>query len=104
MRDYVVLGPTPADEDCTAAGVCPNRERYESTVYAQQLARMFPPPQGCRFIAKAFPHDFGSYYEVVVTYDDTSEEQTDFAFKVESMAPARWDSEARRQLALYNPA
>ena len=98
MMDYIELGPTPSGEDCEQLG--PNydsrRAVIECSTYANQLKRMFP---DCRFTVKRFPHDFGTYMEVVVNYDTDSEEETELAYDVDSGYPESWDDTAREQLA-----
>ena len=98
MKDYIELGPTPSGEDCEQLG--PNYDSrkavIECSAYAGQLERMFP---GGNFTVKRFPHDFGTYMEVVVNYDTDSEEETDLAYDVDSGYPETWDDIAREQLA-----
>jgi hypothetical protein len=94
MRDYLTLGSAPYDEDCAQVGQ-PNfhvRARFECTVYAHQLNRIFHDGD---FKVKSFPHDFGSYYEVVIYYDEKSAE---YAFEVGHYLPSNWDEESRQQL------
>ena len=107
MRDYLTLGPTPADESCQQVGT-PNYSSQEalreSRIYINQLERVFgPPPEGSRLTIKSFPHDFGSYSEVVVYFDDTVEASLDYAFKLEGNLPAKWDSVSRTKLGLEDP-
>ena len=97
QMDYLTLGPTPADESCEQADGCRNKIRRENNAYKRQLERMFPIPdalQSVRFSVKSFPHDFGSYTEVVVHYDCDDETAVEFAFNVESNLPANWDAQA----------
>ena len=101
MREHMELGPTPCDEPCEQLGpnYNPAKARRESQVYANQLRRMFPdPPYGTTIGVKAFPHDFGSYIEVVVYFFCDDEESAEYAYKVESGLPANWDDEARAEL------
>lgn len=104
MREYLELGPVPCDEKCEQVGPDCNYQRMalESREYANQLARMFPGAEDayCSFRVKSFPHDFGTYYEVVVRYDSDDENSAAFAFNVEENLPAEWDAEARKVLGL----
>ncbi len=97
MSDYIEIGPTPYDEECAAVGADDYRERSinETRAYVNQLKRVFP---NGRFGVKTFPHDFGSYREVVA-YMGT-EEETEAAFAAEANSPANWDNEARIELGL----
>jgi hypothetical protein len=63
------------------------------------LLRQFgEPPTGSRFSVKACPHDFGTYHEVVVKFDDSDEDAETFAYKVENEANGEWDREAIEEL------
>jgi hypothetical protein len=44
------------------------------------------------------PHDFGTYYDVAVIYDDESEESQEWMLKVEGELPMNWDEEAIKEL------
>lgn len=101
--DYVILSSTPYDEPCVQ--VCSKRLYYpamkhESLIYKRQLERLFPIPENlhCYFICKSFPHDFGTYIEVVIFFDDDDREAANFAYKVENEAPFHWDEIAKAQL------
>jgi hypothetical protein len=101
--DYLEIGPTPSGEDCAQVG----SEKYdyqklgriEGNVYADQIRRTFPNmPQNVSIFLKSFPHDFGSYYEVVIKYPVDDAAAQDFAFDVESKLPEYWDNESKTKL------
>lgn len=101
MRDYLTLGPTPCEEPCAQVGTADYAEktRIENRVYIDQLIRQFGVPPGlCFFKVKRFPHEFGSYHEVVVTFDEESEEDVAFAYGVENNLPGTWDEQAMKDL------
>lgn len=103
MRTYLELGGTPSDEDCAQVGQDDYREKAlaECRRYKAQLERQFPnPPEGCSFGIKSFPHDFGSYHEVVIYFNDGNDEQIDFAYKVENEAPGNWQDAPEVQPAV----
>ena len=105
MRDYLTLGPTPAEEPCAQLGepTYNRRTRIETTVYIRQLIRQFGDPPGLdHFKVKGFSHEFGVYHEVVITYSDDSDESIEFAFHVEANLPARWDEQALAELRELN--
>lgn len=81
---FYTLGPVPYDEACAQVGQPDYRERAleECRRYKAQLERLFPE---ARFEIKGFPHDFGTYYEVVVYGDQNA--------YIEDEAPANWDDE-----------
>jgi hypothetical protein len=101
MRDHISLGATPGDETCAQVG-SPDyaaRARAEGRAYVNQLVRKFgPPPEGASLRQKGFPHDYGTYYEVVVSFDDALPEAVAYAFKVEGDLPGHWDRAAKDEL------
>ncbi len=101
MRDYISIGATPSDEECAQVGTpdYPEKSKAECRAFKHQLERTFRDcPDGTYFTVKSFPHDFGSYREVVVSYDDDDEESREFAYHVENNAPSTWDDIAKMQL------
>ena len=101
MKDYLNIGSSPHGEDCAQVGSSdyPQKSRLECQAFKNQLLRIFgTPPGGASLVIKSFPHDFGQYREVCVVYDDESEEETDYAFKLESEGPENWDEKAKEEL------
>lgn len=103
MRDSMYLGATPYGEDCAQVG----REGYmrqarkECRAYIGQLIRMFgEPPDGCRFVVRSCPHDFGSYLDVEVVFDGNDKAAAEYAIRCENNGPRNWDAEARAELGL----
>ena len=93
-EEYIELGPVPANEDCAQTGDPDFRKKAleEGTRYIKLLKRTFPiMPSSCDFQLKFFPHDFGAYAEVVITYDPNDEASTDFAYNVERELPETWE-------------
>jgi hypothetical protein len=96
MHNYIELGSAPVEENCVCVSdkkdyIIPMRE--ECNRYKELLQRKFPDrPNGVIFAVKKFYHDFGSYLEVVVKYDDENEEQVNYAYMVESNLPGTWNS------------
>ena len=90
---YIQLGPVPAEEECMQVGDVglPDLIR-EVRIFKDQLCRMFP---GHQFGVKTFPHDFGTYVEVVVYYDEMNFVSEERALEVDENLPSRWDDEAR---------
>ena len=54
--------------------------------------RLHPVPPDCSaaLVIKSLPHDFGSYREVCVRYDDSDPVATDYAYGLENNTPAQW--------------
>lgn len=102
MMDYITLGGAPYEEECAQVGDEGYRQRAlkECAAYIGQLKRAFgEPPAGASLRVKRFPHDFGTYHEVVVEFEDEPA-AIEYAFKLEEEMPARWDEQARRELGL----
>ena len=93
MRDYFSIGPTPSEEDCAQVGQ-PDYRRTAMEECQRFIERirttLGPEPPDAELAIKSFPHDFGSYYEVVCYYDTTNERSMRYAWKVEKKAPTRW--------------
>ena len=103
MRDYLDLSSVPVSEPCACVGSDDymTRARIECRAFAHQLERTFPQAveAGCSFRVKSNPHDFGTYLEVQVRFDDDDEHQTHWAFMIENDLPEAWDDQARAELA-----
>jgi hypothetical protein len=69
------IGSTPANEDCVQVG----KDNYipamrkECRWYAALLRLAHPAPDGCELRVTSFPHDFGSYLEVVAYGPDSED-------------------------------
>ncbi|MCL6564182.1 MAG: hypothetical protein K6U87_14365 [Firmicutes bacterium] len=93
MRGEMSIGPAPANEPCAQVGQpgYAERAREECRRFIDLIRRTVgPEPPGARLRVAACPHEFGTYYEVVVEYDDEDEAAVDYAFRVEREAPATW--------------
>ena len=96
VRDYISIGSSPADEDCAQLG---SEDYYER---AKEECKRFidlirevcgQEPEGARLKIKSNPHDFGTYYDVVVEFDDMIEDAVNYAFHVEGNSPLTWEEE-----------
>lgn len=100
------LGPSPHAEECAQLGAegYELRARRECRAFIAQLRRMAEHAgvalDGVMFFTKASYHDFGTYYEVAIRYDDRDEAAEILAEWIDSNVPTRWDDEARRALNL----
>lgn len=93
MRDYLSIGSTPCDEECAQVGTenYAARAKEECRRFIGALrATLGEEPEGASLAVKSFPHDFGTYYEVVCWYDDENEASADYAYKCESDGPSEW--------------
>ena len=95
MKDFIELGSSPCEEDCVQVskeGDYVSAMRAECQRYLALIRAKCGEEVGkARLAVKGFPHDFGTYYEVVCYFDDTDEEGAGYAFRCEAHAPATWD-------------
>jgi len=106
MREELSLAPVPIDEPCAQLGDPDylTRARKECRAFISQLTREFgEPPSGARLKITQNPHDFGTYLDVEVQFDDSVEEAAEWAYKVEANLPANWDEAALAELAEPTP-
>lgn len=94
MRDYLVIGSSPFDEPCVQVGD-PNYHvlsRQECGRFIDLIRKKLgPEPVGAQLAIKGFPHDFGTYHEVVCYYHDDNRESFDYALRCENEAPSKWE-------------
>ena len=94
MSEYLELGSVPVDEDCVQVGSREYESQWkaEGNRYVALLKQKFPQHEqtGVRFVVMAFPHDFGTYHEVVAKYQKDSKGE-DFAYFVEAHLPTTWE-------------
>ncbi len=105
MREYIELGSTPYEEDCAQVGSIDysTRARIECREYIAQLTRLFGYKLegiNASLWTKAFPHDFGTYHEVVVMFDSNDGEAIDVAIHIENNLPSEWDEVAKSNLRI----
>jgi hypothetical protein len=101
MRDSLNLAPVPLDEECAQLGAADysSRSRKECTAFINQLKRVFgEPPPRASFKITQNPHDFGTYRDVDIQFDDEDEAASEYAYKVEANIPAEWDEDALKEL------
>src|SRR3990167_9964707 len=92
--DYINIGSSPCNEDCIQVG---DPEYYPKAI--QECKRFLdlireklgPEPPGARLKVKSFPHDFGTYHEVVCYFLKDNEEAFEYAMRCESDAPQTWN-------------
>jgi hypothetical protein len=98
MRDYLNLESAPYNEECIQVT---DKKPYiqemieECRKYKTLLTELFPIPSDIKentyFTIKTFPHDFGSYKEVCIIFDDENEKSCNFAYYVENNLPSNWN-------------
>ncbi len=94
MKETIEIGSSPSDETCAYVGM----DNYE--VLAREECERFialirkklgPEPEGARLFVKSNPHDFGTYLEVAVRFDDENKEATRYAYRCDAEAPTTWE-------------
>lgn len=92
MREYIEIGSTPCEEKCQQVPYeDPELARLESLMFIKAIRiKLGKEPDGAQLKIKGFPHDFGTYHEVVCYYDEDMPESVDYAFKCESDSPRTW--------------
>ena len=101
MKDEMVIGSSPINEDCAQVGSPDYFEKAqkECKAFLKQLVRVFgEPPEKAKLKVKGFSHDFGTYYEVVVDYNDEVEKEVDYAFLLEGEMLENWDKIALQEI------
>ena len=100
------IGSSPYEEDCAQVGSngYVQRANKELFSYMNQLKRLFPAAEsiGIRFRIKWFSHDFGSYGEVCIYWNNENEDADIHAYEIERNLPGKWDEEAKKELAGSN--
>ena len=98
MRDNYEIGSSPNEEECAQVGSPDFVERAENELdkYREMLEKRFPQAKEyrCKFVIEWYPHDFGSYGEVCISYNPEDNASNEFMLFVEGNLPAKWvDSE-----------
>lgn len=91
--NYLTLGPVPANEPCAQVGVTPEYHTVAHEECHRYLALIQKWHPDALLTVKGFPHEFGTYYEVVVWYDEEDEDQERLALYVEAHLPESWTDE-----------
>lgn len=104
--ETLTIGSVPYAEPCAQVGSedYARRARAQCKAFIAQLERSFPcpcPDKAWLFI-KSNPHDFGTYYEVEVKFDQRDAQAEDWAYMLEAGAPEYWDAQAREELLKLN--
>ena len=97
--DKFFLGGAPCAEDCAQVGSQFFRqdESIETNAYIGQLKRMYGDKE-IEFVAEQMDHDFGKYKEIVVKFNEESEEQYEHAIEIENNIPEFWDIVAIKEI------
>jgi hypothetical protein len=101
--DYVDLGPVPAMETASDAPKQPELNRAECRIYKAMLERLHPVPEGvdAYYCIQSNPHDFGSYREVGIKYNENDRAAGNWAWDMQDNSPSNWDDQARKELETW---
>jgi len=102
MKDFLSLGSTPPEEECAQLGQ-PNyheQAQKECAAFINQLKRNFKLINDMKFGIKRCPHDFGTYLDVVIYFDNDNEEECEIAYNIENNVPFEWDKRAKSELGV----
>jgi len=94
--ERIYIECTPTDEPCvmvTDAKPYMEDMRKEALRYREMLTKRFPTAveEGVIFAIKTNRHDFGSYINIDICYDESNERQFQWALFIESHLPEKWD-------------
>lgn len=94
MHDFITLGTAPCDEPCAQVGQpdYDERAREECRRFILLIRqKLGPEPEGAWLSTKSFPHDFGTYCEVVCYFNTEINASVDYASRCEAETPATWE-------------
>ena len=90
MLEYIEIGASPFNEECVQVGADNYAElaQEECRRFIAELRKQYgAEPNGAKLRVKGFPHDFGSYYEVICNYDTNIDDACDYAMNCERGVP-----------------
>ena len=102
MKDFLNIECTPIEEPCSQLGAPDYYElsKIECQAFRDQLIRTFGnPPGNASITIGQNPHDFGTYLDLRLNFNDDNEDETDWAYKIEGNTPYNWDEEALAYIA-----
>ena len=105
MRDFMNIGSSPCDESCASVGEPDyyERARDECARFIELIRKKLgEEPEGAHLATKSFPHDFGTYHEVVCYFDNTDENASNYAYRCESLTPRTWQDDQPLPKKQYN--
>jgi len=101
MEDYIYLmATTPGEEPCSQVGDTDymKKARVEARAYVNQLLRVYGAnPVGTHFAIVRCPHDFGTYLDIRLYYDDEDQGQVKYITDIEKGCE-KWDEAALKEL------
>jgi hypothetical protein len=101
MRDTYDIGCSPHNVSCAQVGTDHYQDfgKKECKAFMEQLKRIYgEPPAGAYLKVSSNPHDFGTYHEVTIVYNDESEEHANYIYGNLENGCDEWDDEAIKEL------
>jgi hypothetical protein len=105
MNSILTIESTPVNEPCVQMGEENFRRNsiLECNALIAQIRReMGPEPGSARLKVQSNPHDFGTYYDIGIEFNENSEEEVEWACRVEGDSPSEWDKESKAYLEKNN--
>lgn len=102
MDQFELAQTTPCQEKCIQVGADDylRLARIEARAFINQIIRENGnPPEGVNFKITSNPHDFGTYLDVAIQFDEEDDVQVDYVFMIERNPPFLWDAQAKKELA-----
>lgn len=103
--DYIELGSSPYSEDCAQLGQNGYYDfmRVEMKEFKRMMEELHPNTSDFigYYKVKSFPHDFGTYHELCVVYDDNDDDSINWALETENSVPEYWDNTAKQNIQSY---
>jgi hypothetical protein len=95
--EHIELGSTPFGESCAQVGSENYYEKSKEEIarYIKQLKELIEVKFGkdsdkVRLRSKSFSHDFGTYNEVIVSFDENDNKASEIAYWLEENLPEHW--------------
>jgi hypothetical protein len=89
MRDYLMIDCTPSEESCAQLGAdnYSTQAKAEARRFIAQIEKHYPLPDKAELgylTISPQSHDFGTYYQVKIVFDDECELSVNWAYSIEA--------------------
>jgi D-alanine-D-alanine ligase-like ATP-grasp enzyme len=93
FNEYLEIGNVPSGENCVQVSDKHDympAMRAETQKYKEMLLKRFPNCDLIELSIKSCPHDFGSYLDIRVKFDDNNDKSISQAYFIEANLPEKW--------------
>lgn len=101
METYELATTVPHGEDCMQLGA-ENYDKFSNleadTLIDQIIRQLGQPPEGTYFKKIKCPHDFGTYLDIALVYDENDETSEAYFLYVDQNMPEYWDNISEEKL------